>query len=119
MYASMLCRSVPFHLSALLSRCIFDFSCFLARLMRYIWFYYNARSVDESAFYYENFSSYCFQEFSNFGRCVIITLTNCLAAYLLEAVGAGLSGFLFPDLDFDTIDAFQDSLYLMAPYYFC
>ena len=119
MSASMLCRSLPFHISVFLSRCIFDFSCSLARILRYVWFYFNAQTVDESAFYYENFSSYCSQELSDFGRRVFISLVNSVAAYLLEAVGVGFSAFLFPDLDFDTIDTFQDNLYLMAQYYFC
>ena len=110
MSASMLCRSLPFHISVFLSRCIFDFSCSLARILRYVWFYFNAQTVDESAFYYENFSSYCSQELSDFGRCVFISLVNSVAAYLLEAVGVGFSAFLFPDLDFDTIDTFQGFL---------
>lgn len=119
MSASALCRSFPFHISFFISHCLFDFSCFAARIIRYVWFYFNAQSVDESSFYYVNFPKYFSQQLSDLGWCAIISLINSVAAYLLEAVGVGISAFLFPNLDFDIVDALEDHLYLMTQSFFC
>ena len=119
MSVSMLYRSLPFYISLFLSRFAFDFSCCVARIIRYAWYYITTQSEEESSFYYENLPKYSSQLFLDLRRDITISFINCAAAFVFEAVGVFISAFLFPDLDFDMIDSFQNNFYLIVQFYFC